>query len=102
MPRINGVPLTGNYQLVYSELGDDLLLFHEWKLKFLTLEQLELTNDPNFVHTEFGKQCNARWKRDQKITSVHVYENNVFKSSGGIEEGLTYVQSKEMWYGIDS
>jgi hypothetical protein len=102
MPKFNGAKNTGNYFIIYSELGDDFLLFHEWTLKSLTPEQLKLLDNPNFFNTEFGKQCNAKWKRDQKITSVHVYENGIFKSSGGIEEGLTYKMSIEQWWGIDS
>lgn len=102
MPRFNGAKNTGNYYIIYSELGDNFLLFSEWTLKSLTPEELELLSDPNFFNTEFGQQCNAKWKRDQKITSVHVYENNVFKSSGGLGEEHTYNFPIEKWWGVDS
>jgi hypothetical protein len=103
MPKILEKNENGEHKILYSALGDDFLIFHEWALKNLTGEELEIMRtDPNFFQTEFGINCNTRWKREQKITSVHNYKNDVFVSSGGLGEENTYKFTVYHWWGVDS
>lgn len=102
MPRTDGQNENGEYKVYYSELGDNFLLFCEWANKNLTEEELTAMKDFNFFHTELGQKCNQRWKKDEKITSVHCYKDGIFVSSGGLGEEHTYNFTVKHWWGVDS
>ncbi len=82
---------------VTSELGDDFLFFDEWAKHTLTEEEYQITQTPNFFDSETGIAYNKRWKQEQKITSVSVYENNVLQTSAGIGPGYMYEWGEESY-----
>ena len=75
---------------ITSEFGDDFLVFGEWAQQKLTEKEYLSTLQAGFFQTEIGESYNKRWKQEQKITSVSVYENDILISSAGIGPGYMY------------
>lgn len=83
--------ISGNiHHIITSELGDHFLIFNEWAQQTLTEEEYQATLQMGFFQTELGESYNKRWKQEQKINSVSVYENNVLVSSAGIGPGYMH------------
>jgi len=69
-----------------SELGEDILSWHEWAHTTLSPEELALYEDgrsPDLPVSNAKDALHVRWIKEQKITCHIMYED-------GVEIGRTY------------